>query len=222
MILCLIFKGVVCAVCYLVIAELKGKVLCFPFWIFPWPKCPASGHGSECWSPAVRIHYLLSASWALCRPAAWKMLMFQGLLDCNCSLQTKFTSVLTTYFSLMQLEKVEINPRKSAFYWKGQINFNCNTWLFVLAFSCSRLSFFPLVLFASEPAPKAYTESWTVLSNITKTTADIFPFTGFHWPRIFCVHGFYDCCLSAVWEEKKKKINKRKLTEENIGSFCKD
>lgn len=105
----------------------------------------------------------------------------------------------------MQLEKVEINPRKSDFYLKGQINFNCKTWLFVLAFSCSRLSFFPLVLFVSELATKAYNASWNVLSNVTKITDDIFPFTGFHGPRVFCVHGFYDFCLSAVWVKKLQK-----------------
>lgn len=105
----------------------------------------------------------------------------------------------------MQLEKVEINPRKSDFYLKGQINFNCSTWLFVLAFSCSRLSFFPLVLFVSELATKAYNASWNVLSNVTKITADIFPFTGFHWPRVFCVHSFYDFCLSAVWVKKSHR-----------------
>lgn len=120
----------------------------------------------------------------------------------------------------MQLEKVEINPRKSAFYWKGQINFNCNTWLFVLAFSCGRLSFFLLVLFVSEPATKAYSKSRTVLSNITKTTADIFPFTGSHWPRVFWVYGFYDFCLSAGGT--KKKSQKKTLAHFRMinGAYC--
>lgn len=120
----------------------------------------------------------------------------------------------------MRLEKVEINPRKSAFYWKGQINFNCNTWLFVLAFSCSRLSFFPLVLFVSEPATKAYSKSRTVLSNITKTTADIFPFTGSHWPWVFWVYGFYDFCLSAGGT--KKKSQKKTLDHFRMinGAYC--
>jgi len=103
----------------------------------------------------------------------------------------------------MQLEKVKINPRKSDFYWKGQINFNCNTRLFVLAFSCSHLSFFPSVLFVSELATTAYNASRNVLSNVTKTTAGIFPFTCFHCPSVFCVPGFYDFCLSAVWGKKE-------------------
>lgn len=192
-------------------AELKGKVFWFEFELNIQPLDMAL---SSVVLPAVCAGCLPSTSSLLCWPAVWKMLMFQGLLDYNCSLQTEFTSVLTTYFSLMQLEKVEINPRKSDFYLKGQINFNCNTWLFVLAFSCSRLSFFPLVLFVSELATKAYNASWNVLSNVTKITADIFSFYRFPLTQgILCAWLWWLLFISSLG---------KKAIEEKAGSFYTD